>query len=46
MNFLIEPEALRFMAGVSVETGMMARGLRLIVGALVEELVFSCRVSL
>jgi ATP-dependent Clp protease ATP-binding subunit ClpX len=41
MNFLINPEALRCIAGVAVETGMMARGLRLIIGALVEELVFS-----
>jgi ATP-dependent Clp protease ATP-binding subunit ClpX len=41
MNFLIEPEALRYVARVSVETGTMARGLRLIIGALIEDLVFS-----
>ena len=41
LSFRIEDDGLRYMAGVSVDTGMMARGLRLIVGALVEDLVFS-----
>lgn len=41
LSFRVEDAALRYMANISAETGMMARGLRLIIGSLVEDLVFS-----
>jgi len=37
----VDTQGLQCMAELSVETGMMARGLRMIVGALVEDAVFS-----
>ena len=40
ITFAIQPEALRVIAEVSVETGMMARGIRLIIGSIIEDLVY------
>jgi ATP-dependent Clp protease ATP-binding subunit ClpX len=40
LSIKISDQGVELMAGLCVETGMMARGLRLFVGALVEEAVF------
>jgi ATP-dependent Clp protease ATP-binding subunit ClpX len=41
LSIKVSNQAISMMAGFCVETGMMARGLRMIIGALVEDLVFS-----
>ncbi len=41
LSIKLSIQAISMMAGFCVETGMMARGLRMVVGSLVEDLVFS-----